>query len=74
MTMPNMTGDKLAKELMGIRADVPIVLCTGFSEYITEKAAKQMGIREFVMKPLVTSEIAKTIRRVLDQQKKRSDL
>ena len=71
MTMPNMMGDKLAKELMGIRADIPIVLCTGFSEYITEEAAKEIGIREFVMKPLVTSGLAKTIRRVLDRQRKR---
>jgi CheY-like chemotaxis protein len=70
MTMPNMMGDKLAKELMGIRADIPIVLCTGFSEHITEEAAKEIGIREFAMKPLVTSDLAKTIRRALDRQKK----
>jgi PAS domain S-box-containing protein len=71
MTMPNMTGDKLAKELLRIRPDIPIVLCTGFSERITGEAAKEMGIREFAMKPLVASDLAKTIRRALDQQKKK---
>ena len=43
MTMPNMTGKSLAKELMTIRPDTPIVLCTGFSEKIDEKKAKEMG-------------------------------
>lgn len=71
MTMPNMTGDKLAKELLRIRPDIPIVLCTGYSERITGEAAREMGIREFAMKPLVASDLAKTIRRALDQQKEK---
>jgi nitrogen-specific signal transduction histidine kinase/CheY-like chemotaxis protein len=71
MTMPNMTGDKLAKELLRIRPDIPIVLCTGYNERITGEAAKEMGIREFAMKPLVASDLAKTIRRALDQQKEK---
>jgi len=68
MTMPQMTGDKLAKEMMAIRPDIPIILCTGFSERITEEKAKGMGIREFVMKPFVMTELAKLIRKVLDQK------
>ena len=68
MTMPNLTGDKLAGELIRIRPDIPIILCTGFSPLITEEKAKAMGIREFVMKPLVMHEIAKTVRRVLDER------
>ena len=48
--MPGMTGIELAKEVMTIRPDIPIILCTGFSELIDEKHAKEMGIREFVMK------------------------
>ncbi len=68
MTMPNMTGDKLAEEIMAIRPDTPIILCTGFSQLITEGQAKKMGIREFVMKPLVMSDLAKTIRKVLDKK------
>ena len=51
MTMPGMTGIALAKELMVIRSDIPIVLCTGFSEFIDGKQARDMGIREFVLKP-----------------------
>jgi len=66
MTMPNMTGDKLAKELMSIRPDIPIILCTGFSEKMDEKKAMHMGIRAFVMKPIVMGQIANTIREVLD--------
>jgi PAS domain S-box-containing protein len=65
-TMPNMTGIELAKRLMSIRKDIPVILCTGFSEVISPEAAKTMGIREFVMKPIVKSEMAKTIARVID--------
>jgi DNA-binding NtrC family response regulator len=68
MTMPNMTGDELAEEIMAIRPDVPIIICTGFSESITKEKAKEMGIREFAMKPLVMSDLAKTIRKVLDKE------
>jgi len=66
MTMPDMTGDKLSNEIMKIRPDTPIILCTGFSEKIDEEKAKEMGINAFAMKPLMMSEIAVTIRKVLD--------
>jgi CheY-like chemotaxis protein len=65
-TMPNMTGDKLAKELLQIRPDIPIILCTGFSEKINDEKAKSIGVRALVMKPIVKSVLAKTIRKVLD--------
>ena len=71
MTMPNMTGDKLAQELLRIRPGIPIILCTGFSEHITEEKAKAMGIREFAMKPLVIKDLAESMRRALDYQKKK---
>ncbi|MCP4624223.1 MAG: response regulator, partial [bacterium] len=63
---PNMTGKDLAQELLRIRPDFPIVLCTGFSEMITAEKSKQIGIKAFVMKPLVMREIAETLRQVLD--------
>lgn len=66
MTMPKLRGDRLAKELMNIRPDIPIILCTGFSEHIAEERAKEIGIREFVMKPLVTDQFARIVRKVLD--------
>ncbi|MCP4579785.1 MAG: response regulator [Deltaproteobacteria bacterium] len=68
MTMPNMTGDRLAKEIMEIRSDMPVILCTGFSELISEEQAKEMGIKAFVMKPALVHEMAATIRQVLDQE------
>ena len=67
-TMPNMTGAELAQKIMGIRPDIPIILCTGFSEVIEKEKAKAMGFRDYVMKPIVKSDIAKIIRRVLDQE------
>ncbi len=66
MTMPSMTGGELSEELMRIRPALPIILCTGFSEMITEEEAKRMGIRAYVMKPASIHEIAQTVRRVLD--------
>ena len=66
-TMPNMTGIELARKLMEIRSDIPIIICTGFSEKISSDKARAMGIRGYVMKPVVKSELAKRIREVLDQ-------
>ena len=70
MTMPNMTGDNLAKELIKIRPNIPIIICTGFSHQIDEEKALAMGIRAFVMKPFVIKDIAETIRNVLDSEAK----
>ncbi len=67
MTMPNLTGEKLAGKILGIRSDIPVVLCTGYSERITEQQAKKLGISAFVMKPLVMKDLANTIRDVLDK-------
>jgi CheY-like chemotaxis protein len=65
-TMPNMTGMELAKELLKLRSDILIILCTGYSEHINEEKAKGNGIRAFIMKPVVLNEISNTIRKVLD--------
>ena len=66
MTMPGMTGDRLAETLMGIRPDLPIILTTGFSSKMTAKKAREIGIRALIYKPVVESELAQTIRGVLD--------
>ncbi len=68
MTMPNMTGEKLAQELMHIVPNIPIILCTGFNKMITEKKAKATGIRALVNKPVLMHEIAEIIRKVLDEK------
>jgi two-component system cell cycle sensor histidine kinase/response regulator CckA len=67
MTMPHMTGVELAQKLLTLRPDIPIILCSGFSEIITDKQAKAIGIKEFVMKPVLLRDIAETIRRALNQ-------
>lgn len=65
-TMPNMTGTQLTRELMRIRPDIPVILCTGFSETINNENFKALGIRAFVMKPIIKNEISRVIREVLD--------
>jgi CheY-like chemotaxis protein len=53
---------------MVLRPDIPIILCTGFSEKIDERRAEEMGISAFLMKPIVMGQIAQTIREVLDKR------
>ncbi len=65
-TMPKMTGIDLAEKIMEIRSDIPIILCTGFSERINEDSVKKTGIRAFTMKPVSLEGIATLIRKVLD--------
>ncbi len=66
MAMPNMTGDRLAQELFAIRPDIPVIICTGFSEKINKPKAKAAGINGFLMKPVIMSKMAEVVRRVLD--------
>ncbi len=69
MTMPRMTGDELAASILEIRPEIPVVLCTGYSEKISEKKARESGIKKFLQKPLTGSEMAIAIREVLDSPK-----
>ncbi|MBU1984098.1 PAS domain S-box protein [bacterium] len=65
-TMPHLTGDRLVKELLAIRPDLPIVLTTGYSETVTVDNYRKLGVREFAMKPLISSELNSAVRRALD--------
>ena len=65
MTMPKMTGDQLIRQVIAIRPEFPIILCTGFSEIINEESAKEMGVKEYLMKPVVMNELAPVIRTAL---------
>jgi PAS domain S-box-containing protein len=65
IVMPNMSGDKLAQKILELRNDIPIVLCTGYSEKFTRQNASEMGIRSFLMKPLVMKDLADTVRQAL---------
>ncbi|OPY83380.1 MAG: Wide host range VirA protein [Syntrophorhabdus sp. PtaU1.Bin153] len=65
-TMPHMTGVAFAKELLKVRKDIPIILCTGHNDSISADKAKKLGIREFLLKPISQQDTAAAIRRVLD--------
>lgn len=67
-TMPGMTGAELAAQLLAIRPDLPILLCTGYSATISEDRAKSIGIKAFLMKPLERNALARIIRDVLDEK------
>jgi PAS domain S-box-containing protein len=67
MTMPNMTGDRLAREMTSIRPDMSVILCTGFSERLNRKSARAAGIKGLLMKPVVRSDMARMVRNVLDE-------
>jgi CheY-like chemotaxis protein len=65
-TMPKITGLHLSAELLRIRNDIPIILCTGHSDAVSPETAREAGIREFLMKPLAKREVAEAIRRVMN--------
>jgi len=67
MTMPKMTGDQLAREMIAVRPDIPIVLCTGFSERVNRERAEAAGIKGFLLKPVIKADLAGTVRKILDQ-------
>jgi PAS domain S-box-containing protein len=66
MTMPGLSGVELAKQLLDIRADIPVILCTGYSDIVDEQEAKRIGIREMLSKPSNIFDINRSIRRALD--------
>ncbi len=67
-TMPNMTGKELAKEILDIRPDIPVIICTGFSEKVTLEKIKTIGIKAILTKPIPKNDMAVTLRRVLDEK------
>ncbi|HUJ89166.1 MAG TPA: ATP-binding protein [Syntrophorhabdales bacterium] len=68
-TMPDTTGLTLAQKMLRVRKEIPIILCTGYSEMVSADKAKEAGICEFIMKPMMKRELAETIRKILDQRK-----
>jgi PAS domain S-box-containing protein len=67
-TMPNKTGDQLAHHIKSIRPDIPMILCTGFSERINEENFKYKGIDAFMMKPIVKKEISRIVYKLLNPE------
>jgi CheY-like chemotaxis protein len=74
MTMPQMTGVELARNLLDIRPNIPIVLCTGFNEGLSDEQAQKIGIKVLEMKPLEMRDLAQTVRRVLDDSRSSSPI
>jgi CheY-like chemotaxis protein len=66
MTMPQMTGDKLVKEILKIRSDIPIIICTGFSEKINEEKATEIGATGYLEKPIDRRDFAIKVRQALN--------
>jgi len=65
-TMPGLSGMELAKELLQVKPDLPIILCSGYSNKVNEEAAKEKGLCAFCMKPLEMTQLASVVREVLD--------
>ncbi len=67
MTMPKMTGEKLAAALIEIRSDIPVILCTGYSQKLSDKDIGAKGIRKVILKPVAIDNLVKSVRKVLDE-------
>jgi len=67
MTMPKLTGDRLSQELKKIRTDIPIILCTGYSDKLADKSAVDFGVQDFMAKPIKQADLIKIVRNVLDK-------
>ena len=74
MAMPNMTGDQLIIETLKINRDIPAIICTGYSDKISEIDAVDIGASSFIMKPVNKLELARAVRKVLDDAKGASNL
>ncbi|MFO7911395.1 MAG: cache domain-containing protein [Desulfotignum sp.] len=68
MTMPHMTGEELAARLIQIRQDIPVILCTGYSEQLSEKQALDIGIARYMLKPIQNPDMVDMVRKVLDHK------
>jgi CheY-like chemotaxis protein len=71
LTMPGMTGAELAKKILTLRPDIPVILSTGYSDILTEEEAMEMGVREYLLKPVSTGRLAEVVRRVFDADGRR---
>jgi len=66
MTMPMMTGRELALEIMRVREDIPVIVCTGYSVTLSQEEAAKMGVKAVVMKPLTMTALEETVRKVIE--------
>ena len=66
-TMPGMTGSDVAREMLTIRPEIPVIICTGFSSIMSKEKAQSMGIKEYIQKPVSMKDMAHLIQKVLDK-------
>ncbi|HQK99240.1 MAG TPA: response regulator, partial [Smithellaceae bacterium] len=66
MTMPDLTGDRLAQKIIAIRPDIPVILCTGHSDHVSAEDVSRLGIRQFLMKPYDLAQLSQALRQALD--------
>jgi FixJ family two-component response regulator len=69
--MPKFTGLQLARKLLEVQNNIPIIICTGHSDSVSPEKAKEAGIKEFLIKPLTRKELAESIHRALDKKTKK---
>ena len=67
MAMPGMTGKKLITEVLKIKPDLPVILCTGYSETMTRKTAKAMGVSQYMEKPYELVDLSFAVKNILDK-------
>jgi len=72
-TMPRLQGDRLAREALALRADIPVILCTGHSDNLTREKAMDLGVAEFMTKPFLLNDLSSAVRRLLDRSQLRHD-
>jgi CheY-like chemotaxis protein len=67
MTMPHMTGAELAQTILGMRPDIPVILCTGQSELINRKKALALGVCVYLNKPVLQHDFLSAVRKALER-------
>jgi len=65
-TMPRLPGHELARKILSLRPEVPVILCTGYSALVSQRQAEELGVAAFLLKPLSRVELARRVRRALD--------
>jgi CheY-like chemotaxis protein len=66
LTMPQMSGEQLAREMIAINPEIPIIICSGYSEMMGREKAAALGVKELLMKPITIAEMSQKVRKVLD--------
>ncbi|MFH1844378.1 MAG: PAS domain S-box protein [bacterium] len=72
-TMPNLTGAELAQQVLEQRPDLPVILCTGYSDTLTQEQAAEIGIKEYLLKPIFPEELLNTIHQVLRNNERKEE-